>query len=290
VAIMAVGAIVGAGAVTAGVAASTVALVSIGVTVVGMVTKSKELTKLGAGLGVGSAAASFLGLGSSAAATTAAETAAAASVEAAAEGGNIAANAAADAAAQSAAEAAVQSAPAQVGASGIEPASQAMTGVPDVAPSSLAPPAAPASPAAAPASAPIDSASQTMTGVPDVAPSGTIAEPAKVDYGLVEGASRGQGIRPPADAMSVKPTTNAMPTLERGSTWFDRISRAWTNLGDKGQAAVLTVGGQMISGVGQGLIGSMAKQDERDFYQRQLDERRARLAGVPNLTPFARPA
>lgn len=85
-AIAAVAALASAGGVAAGlVTVSTLSMISAVVTVVGMATGNKELSQLGAGMGVGAAGAGILGLGSSAAgASTAA---------AAGESANVAADA-----------------------------------------------------------------------------------------------------------------------------------------------------------------------------------------------------
>jgi hypothetical protein len=58
--IVVVGAIAAAGAISVGVAVSTVAMVGLGTTVVGKLTKSKELSQFGAGLGLGAMASSAL--------------------------------------------------------------------------------------------------------------------------------------------------------------------------------------------------------------------------------------
>ena len=64
-AIMAVAAFVGAGAVAAGVSVTVVAVVGAVIAVVGYVTETPELIQVGAGLGLGAAAAGAMGLGAS---------------------------------------------------------------------------------------------------------------------------------------------------------------------------------------------------------------------------------
>lgn len=85
----AIGAAVGAGAVSAGVAVSTVVAVGAAAAVVGKITKSSELTKLGMGGMLGGAGAGWAGLGE-AGAVSGGEAAAMAADEAVASGGGVA--------------------------------------------------------------------------------------------------------------------------------------------------------------------------------------------------------
>lgn len=99
----AIGMAAGAGAVAAGVAtAATVIAVGVTAAIVGKVTGSKELTRLGMGASLGGAGAGWLGLGETAAAG-AGETAAAMADEAVASGGGMAGSYAGSADAASAA-------------------------------------------------------------------------------------------------------------------------------------------------------------------------------------------
>jgi len=116
--VTAVAAVVGIGAnVALGVAVETIAAVAITATVVGMVTKSPVLMKIGAGLGLASAGAGLIDAGSSATAETAAATSTADSGAAAAPTAATSAAPATAAAAGSAPETVTVTAPAVTGAS-----------------------------------------------------------------------------------------------------------------------------------------------------------------------------
>lgn len=101
-------------------------------------------------------------------------------------------------------------------------------------------------------------------------------------------ASTGIGPRPIADAGTIKPTVNAMPALERGSTWFDKIGDLWNGLDKSGKLAVGQTAAGLVSGVGQGAMQYMAAADQREFQQQQINQRRADRGFVPDLTPYSR--
>lgn len=279
-AITAVAAIAGGAAVGAGaVAASTLAMISVGVTAVGMVTKSKTLMKIGGGLGLGSAAAGMLGLGESAVAAVSAESAAAneaaqLSANAAWAQGGAAEAAGVGGAAQDVANASFAQAGAQEVAGGVTA-------------SSLEAGAAPAVEAAAPRGL-VESAAGAQPTGPSTASPVAGSAPQAASTASPAQASTGIGPRPIADASAVKPTVNAMPSLERGSAWFDKIGEFWNGLDKSGKLAVGQTAAGLVSGVGQGAMQYMAAADQREFQQQQINQRRADRGFVPDLTPYSR--
>lgn len=276
-AITAVAAIAGGAAVSAGVvAASTLAMISVGVTAVGMVTKSKTLTKIGAGLGLGSAAAGMLGLGESAVATVSAESAAANSTA------QLQANAAwAQGGAAEAAGAAQDVANASFAQAGAQEVGQGVTA------SALESGAAPAVEAATPRGI-VDSAVAAQPASASTAPVAPSSAPQAASTASSASSSTGIGPRPITDASAVKPTVDAMPALERGSTWFDKIGEFWNGLDKSGKLAVGQAASGLVSGIGQGAMQYMAAADQREFQQQQINQRRADRGFVPDLTPYSR--
>lgn len=287
-AITAVAAIAGAASVGTTIAgititASTLAMVSVGVTVVGMVTKSKTLMKIGGGLGLGAMGASMLGLGQSAAAN-----AAQAAVSAESAAANEAAQASANAAwsqggaaevagmAQDAANASwAQGGAAEVAASQPQGIADAMAGTDPSAPrgfieSNMA--EAGTASQAAPASQQAATAADASAG-------------ASSQYGLASPK--------PSLGLQMKPTVDAsqlpgMNTLERGSTWFDKIGEFWNGLDKSGKLAVGQAASGLVSGIGQGALRYMAADEQRKFEQQQINQRRADRGFVPDLTPYSR--
>lgn len=270
-AITAVAAIAGAAATAAGVTATTLAMISVGVTAVGLVTKSKALMKIGGGLGLGAMAANFVGLAGTPAAAAAETAAASSGATGFAEGGEVAANAAANA---SVAEAAPIAANAQqiAATAPIDEMAGTLQAPMDAPASGLvdnAARAAPATPAAASGPAPIEARTT----------------PAADAFGR---SAEGLGPKPIADAAGVKPIANAMPELERSSSWFDKMGQFWNQQTPTGKLAIGQAASGLVGGVGQGALRYMAASDDREWQQQQIDQRRRDRGFVPSLTPSAR--
>lgn len=279
-AISAVAAVVGAAAVgTATVAASTLAMISVGVTAVGIATKSKTLMKIGGGLGLGSAAAGMLGLGESAVASVAAESAVA--NEAAQQAANAAWAQGGAAEAAGVGGAAQEVANASFAQAGAQEVGQGVTA------SALESGAAPAVEAATPRGI-VDSAVAAQPASASTAPVAPSSAPQAASTASSASSSTGIGPRPITNASAVKPTVDAMPALERGSAWFDKIGEFWNGLDKSGKLAVGQAASGLVSGIGQGAMQYMAAADQREFQQQQINQRRADRGFVPDLTPYSR--
>jgi hypothetical protein len=282
VAVMAVAAVAGAAAVGSGViAATTLAMVSIGVTAVGLVTKSKTLMAIGGGLGLGSAAASLMGLGQSAvgqAGLQAIDGANIADVTAAASGTPEAATLSGMEGVQAGAERAAMppvASRAAVPSSPLNPFEAPLEVAPRSAPVA---PSAPPAPAAAAATPPVDTAARSGGLVADA----VRPPPATSSAPVAPGSTR-----PVVPAGQVNQTVNAGQTLEAGQSWFGRF---WGGLDSSGRLAAAQTASGLISGVGQGAGTYMQQRDRNAFEQQQIDQRRRDRGYIPSLTPYARPS
>lgn len=251
-------------------------MISVGVTAVGIATKSKTLMKIGGGLGLGSAAAGMLGLGESAVASVAAESAVA--NEAAQQAANAAWAQGGAAEAAGVGGAAQEVANASFGQAGINEVGQGVTA------SALEAGAAPAVEAAAPrglvesAAAAQPASSSTASPVAGSAPqAASTASPAP--------ASTGIGPRPIADASTTKGIVDPLKSLKNGAEWFKEM---WSGLDSSGKLAVGQTASGLVSGIGQGAMQYMAASDQREFQQQQINQRRADRGFVPDLTPYSR--
>ena len=79
-----------------------------------------------------------------------------------------------------------------------------------------------------------------------------------------------------------------MPKIERGSSFLDSIGQFWKDQTPTGKLAIGQMGSGLISGVGQGALRYMGAADQREYEQKQLDQRRRDRAFVPDLTPVSR--
>jgi hypothetical protein len=287
---MALAAVASAGAVSAGVAASTIAMVSLGVTAVGIATKNKALVKIGGGLGLGSAAASMMGLGASEAAQVAANSswAEGGAAEVAGGGGASALENGGQGLAQSAA------------AGPAMPATPPTTGLPESGSLDVLPDGSPNLPAPQvtepiKSQGLIESARTVRPGLESAAPeqAGYSAQPAPAAQ-----PTQSSGVAPTTDAgatkaavsAGVKDTGVAMTKLQDGKSWFDSLGETWKGLDASGKLAVGQTAAGLVKGVGEGAFAYMGKDDERKYQDRLQAEKRARLSKVPSLTPFARSA
>lgn len=256
-AIMAAAAIVGGGAVAAGVAATTIAMVGIAVTVVGVIAESESLMKIGAGLGLGGGAASMMGLGQSAA------QAAAPSI--ATEGTNLAIDGGLSVAGEQAAQAASMNVN--------------LTGSPQLAaasapgPSAAAISSAPAAPIPTKAAAATSAWSgQAATELPKAANwyeankfVGTRLQNADQHFGAIANT------RVPAPIAQVK----AAPPPSPSKGIMDSIGSFWNGLDTSGKLAVGQMGMGLLQGVGEGMMASRAGDAQADLIREQRDFQRS---------------
>jgi hypothetical protein len=256
-AIMAVAAIGSAAGIAAGVVTvSTLTMIGVGLSVVGMVTGNATLSKIGAGMGFGAAGAGLAGLG--AVGATGANSAAMASQAAseAATGGGLAAAEGATAAA----------APSTIGMSAATPAAQGMGG--QTAASMIAEAAAPTAPALG-------------TGVADIATAGT---------GLGTESLSSMGLA--SELPQITPT--AMGGFQTADSWFDTIGNLWGGLDASGKSAVVQAGTGLVSGAAKGIMQSMSESDKLAAAQAERDRVAANMRGVPTagigINPNYRPA
>lgn len=285
-AVMAAAAIGGGVAVSAGVAVSTIAMIGVGATVVGMVTKNKTLMKIGAGLGLGAGVASLTGIGSGAAGAGAA---AASPAEAALAANNVAAvpetlaGAGAYVSPGEAAALSAQGIDAQIGSS------FAQGGVDYSLTAGL-----PASPGAA-----INAA---MPGGTHLA--GSVS--GELGQGLVQGASapgisaaglgEAAGVSAWADlgvtgAMSAPmpaPWYAANPvfqgkTLQASTSWWGGFKNWWKGLDSPAKLAVGQMGAGLVKGVGEGMMTMQAEDRKYDFLENERDWRRANMSYAPQF-------
>lgn len=239
---MAVAAIASAGAVSAGVATiSTIAMIGVGLSVVGMVTGNATLTKIGAGMGLGGAGAGLAGLGA-ASTEVGASMASTAATESATSGGLSAAEGAAAA-----------GTPATIGMSAATPAVHGMGG--QTAAGMMTQAAAPTAPALG-------------AGMADVATAGT---------GLGTESLGSMGLA--SNLPQITPT--AMAGLEPASSWFDKIGSLWSGLDSGGKSAVAQAGMGLVSGVGKGIMQSMSDADKLEAAKAEQDRIAANMRGVP---------
>jgi len=291
---MALAAVASAGAVSAGVAASTIAMVSLGVTAVGIATKNKALVKIGGGLGLGGAAASLMGLGASEAAQAAANSswAEGGAAEVAGGGGASALENGGQGLAQSAAVGpAASAAPPTTGL----PESGSLDVLPDGSPN------LPGSQVTEPIKQPglVESARTVRPGLESAAPeqAGYSAQPAPAAQ-----PAQSSGVAPTTDAGATKAPASAgvkdpsirLPGMQDGKSFFGNLTKSigetWKGLDASGKLAVGQTAAGLVKGVGEGAFAYMGKDDERKYQDRLQEERRARLSQVPTLTPFARSA
>ncbi len=242
-AIMAVAAIASGAGVAAGVVTvSTIAMIGVGLSVVGMVTGNATLTKIGAGMGLGGAGAGLAGLGA-AGTTGGASLASTAATEAATTGGL-------GAAAEGAAAA---GAPTTIGMGAATPAVQGMGG--QTATGMMTQAAAPTAPALG-------------AGMTDVATAGT---------GLGAESLGSMGLA--SNLPQVTPTE--IGGFVPASSWFDKIGNLWSGLDSGGKSAVAQAGMGLVSGVGKGLMQSMSDSDKLEAAKAEQDRIAANMRGVP---------
>lgn len=250
-AIMAVAAIGSAGAVALGVTATTVAMIGVGISVVGMVTGNATLSKIGAGMGLGGAGAGLAGLGAGAAGANSAAMASQAATETAAAGGLGAAEGVTSAAA-----------PTVQGMSAAAPAAQSMGG--QTAASMIAEAAAPTAPTLG-------------TGMADIATAGT---------GLGTESLGSMGLA--SELPQITPT--ALGGLEPAGSWFDKIGNLWGGLDASGKSAVVQAGTGLVSGAAKGIMQSMSESDKLAAAQAERDRVAANMRGVPTVGLGINPA
>lgn len=252
-AIMAVAAIGSAAGVAAGVVTvSTLAMVGVGLSVVGMVTGNATLSKIGAGMGFGAAGAGLAGLGAGAAAgANSAAMASQAATETATAGGLGAAEGVTSAAA-----------PTVQGMSAATPAVQGMGG--QTAASMMTSAAAPTAPALG-------------TGMTDIATAGT---------GLGTESLGSMGLA--SELPQITPT--ALGGLEPAGSWFDKIGNLWGGLDASGKSAVVQAGTGLVGGAAKGIMQSMSESDKLAAAQAERDRVAANMRGVPTVGLGINPA
>jgi len=266
-AIMAAAAIVGGGGVAAGLwTATTIAMVGIGATVVGMATKNKNLMKIGSGLGLGGAGAGMMGLGPASAAPAAQNL------------GNEALGATTDSLAQAgayvspgeASSLAAQGIDASVGAAYTQPNYSLVSGAQGAA-------GAPGLAGSAPASA-----------------AGGLSPTASAPGLSAAGIGEASGISAWADVGAAGAANAPMPApwyaansgyqgtaLQSSSSWWDGLKKFWSGLDSPSKLAVGQVGMGLVQGMGEGMMTMQAEDRKYDFLEDERDYRRNNMAYVP---------
>lgn len=265
-AITAVAAIAGAGAVGAGIAtAAVVGYVAVAVTVVGFVTKSETLMKIGGGLGVGAGAAGLMGAGEAGAAssaasstTTAGDMAASANLSDAQVAGNTVTQAG--------------------GAPGAGAATSANLGDAQLAGNNAAQVSA-ASQSVAPTVA--GQMAQPVASASGAAPLGNVGTSGS---SLVDAAKQ-TTMATGSDALNqtvAKTAATGSSTLQSGSSFFDNLLKAANT--PNGALAIGQRASGLISGVGTGASNYLAADKRQKWEQSQLDYRRNNLNSQPTIS------
>jgi hypothetical protein len=275
-AITAVAAIAGASGVAGGfVAAQTLAMIAVGATAIGAVTKSKTLMKIGGGLGLAGAAGMFMGLGAGAS-----EAASIAAAENGIMDSTVGAGGASEAASIAAAENGILRSPAGAG-----DAAEAAANM------------APAEPVARSMTAPgmVENVMQ-----PGVAPQqGGSAQPvaASTPVEPIRSSTVTPQTQPTVNAQAIKPVEGvgaapvknaAMGGFEDPGSFLGKFGKLWNEQTPTGKLAIGQVASGLIGGIGQGALGYMGNKETRDWQQQQIDQRRRDRAFIPDLTPYSR--
>jgi hypothetical protein len=269
-AIMAAAAIVGGGGVAAGLwTATTIAMVGIGATVVGMVTKNEKLTKIGAGLSLGGAGAGMAGLGpaaSNAPAGLAGEALGAAPETLAQAGAYVSPGEAASLAAQGI--------DASVGAAYTQPNYSLVGGAQGAA-------GAPGLAGGAPASA-AGGLSPSVTSAPGLSAAG-IGEASGISAWADVGAAGAATAPMPAPWYAANSSYQGT-TLQASGSWWDGLKKFWKDLDSPGKLAVGQVGMGLVQGMGEGMMTMQAEDRKYDFLENERDYQRNNMSYVPNFS------
>lgn len=261
-AISAGAALLSAGSVAAGlVAVETLAMVAIGATVVGVATGNKTLTKIGAGLGLGSfvAGPAMLNLGASTAGVGTAGPAAEALVGQGALGGAETGAAAAAAGSSGAGTGAPFASAAGGGGGGL-------VGAGGVVDYGL-----------------MNSLPGGLTGGLPVAPGAPLAS-----AGLGEGGISAWANTPIAEATLTKApwysaNPSIAPALKSSSGWWQGFKDWWSGLDKTEKLVAGQIGMGTIKGVGEGLMQQQAEDRKYEFLENERDWRRRNLDYQPNF-------
>jgi len=82
-------------------------------------------------------------------------------------------------------------------------------------------------------------------------------------YGMLENSAAASGGNPAAGASTATPP-GAPPKPFADAVW-DKVTGAWKSLGDRGQGALLQVGGNLLSGMANGAAQAKAAADQRAY-------------------------
>lgn len=278
-AIMAAAAFASTAAVGAGlVTVSTVAMIGVGATVVGMATGSKLLTKIGAGVGLGGAAAGLAGI----APVTGAAGGAAGGTGLVSGGEGLGLN---PGVAQGAVtEAATEAAQSAVGASsGLDVSLDG--GFFDAGPANYSPSTGLSSSGGAVGSAGGSTGQGLVssTGVSAVGvPSPGLAKGAEVsawaDAGVVSASTP-----MPAPWYAAK-TAFEGQQLQSSTSFWDGFKNFWKGLDSPSKLAVGQIGAGLVKGVGEGMMTASAEDRKYDALENEREYRRRNMSFVPRYT------